>query len=266
MHALQCQHDVDVHLLFCFDLDLLIASSRGSVRLVFSASILFDWYHFACSAKQKSYAFSTHYHACIAIPTWHRCAYPIFCFDIDLHSLLTRIFFVDPHWWVPLCVQCPSETMPFQLIIMHALQCQHDIDVHLLFCFDLDIHMSCSPRSCLTWIFFVDSHWWVQLCGQRPEKGMPCQQIIMHALPCRHDVDVNLLFCFDLITSSRGRVRLVFSASILIDRYHFACCAQQKLCLFNTLPCMHCSANMKDVHLLFCFDIDLQITSSRGRV
>ena len=179
----------------------------------------------------------------------HRCAYPIFCFDIDLHNLLTRtcltwIFFVDPHWWVPLCVQRPSETMHFQLIIMHVLQCQHDIDVHLLFCFDLDIHMSCSPRSCLTWIFFVDSHWWVQLCVQRPEKAMPFQQIIMHALQCQHDVDVHLLFCFDRdlhIACYRGR----FSSSVLIDRYDFACITYQRLCHFyNKLACMHCNAHM----------------------
>ena len=34
---------------------------------------------------------------------------------------------------VPLCVQRPAKAMPFQQIIMHALQCQHDLDVHLLF-------------------------------------------------------------------------------------------------------------------------------------
>ena len=35
---------------------------------------------------------------------------------------------------VALCVQRPAKTMPLQQIIMHALQCQHDVDVHLLFC------------------------------------------------------------------------------------------------------------------------------------
>ena len=34
---------------------------------------------------------------------------------------------------VPLCVQRPAKTMPFQQMIMRALQCQHGIDVHLLF-------------------------------------------------------------------------------------------------------------------------------------
>ena len=38
-------------------------------------------------------------------------------------------------------MQRPAKSMPFQQIIMHALQCQHDLDVHLLFYFDLDLHM-----------------------------------------------------------------------------------------------------------------------------
>ena len=45
---------------------------------------------------------------------------------------------------VPLCVQRPAKAMPFQQIIMHALQCQHDLDVHLLFCIDLDLHITSS--------------------------------------------------------------------------------------------------------------------------
>ena len=49
---------------------------------------------------------------------------------------------------VPLCVQCPAKAMPFQQIIMHALQCQHDVDVHILFCFDLDLHLNCF-RGCV---------------------------------------------------------------------------------------------------------------------
>ena len=37
-----------------------------------------------------------------------------------------------------------SGSMPFQQIIMHVLQCQHDLDVHLLFCVDLDLHITSS--------------------------------------------------------------------------------------------------------------------------
>ena len=54
-----------------------------------------------------------------------------------------------PHvYGVPLCLQRPAKTMPFQQIIMHALQCQHDLDVHLLFCVDLDLHIT-SSRGCV---------------------------------------------------------------------------------------------------------------------
>ena len=214
------------------------------------------------AAPSKSYTFSTNYHACIALPTWHRCAPTILFWPWPPHNLLPRscltwIFSVDFYWWVQLCLQRPAKAMPFQQIIMHALQCQHDLDVHLLFCFDLDLHnynlfprscltwifsvnfywwvqvssiltdtcryhFACStqqkpclstnyhtciamptwrrcappimfwpwppynllPRSCFTWIFFVNPHWWVPLCVQCPAKAMPFKQIIMHALQC----------------------------------------------------------------------------------
>ena len=87
------------------------------------------------------------YHACIAMPTWPRCAPPILCWPWPPYNLFPRLcltFFVDPHWWTPLCVQRPAKAMPFQQIIMHKLHCQHDVDVHLLFSFDLDILLSCS--------------------------------------------------------------------------------------------------------------------------
>ena len=45
---------------------------------------------------------------------------------------------------VPLCVQPPAKAMPFQQIIMYALQFQHDIDVHRLFCCDRDLLIACS--------------------------------------------------------------------------------------------------------------------------
>ena len=45
---------------------------------------------------------------------------------------------------VPLCVQRPAKAMLFQQIIMHALQSQHNLDVHLLFCFDHDLNITSS--------------------------------------------------------------------------------------------------------------------------
>ena len=34
--------------------------------------------------------------------------------------------------------------MTFQRIIIHGLQCPHDVDVYLIFRFDLDLHLTCS--------------------------------------------------------------------------------------------------------------------------
>ena len=118
------------------------------------------------AAPSKNYAFSTNYHACIAMPTWPRCAPPILCWPWPPYNLLPRscltwIFFVDPHWWVPLCVQRPAKDMPVQQIIMHALQCQHDLDVHLLFCVDLDLHITSSQGRVLLRFFssmFTDGY------------------------------------------------------------------------------------------------------------
>ena len=55
------------------------------------------------------------------------------------------------------------------------------------------------PSSCITWIFFVDSHWWVPLRVQYPTIYKPFRQIIRYILQCPHDVHVLVhLFCFDL--------------------------------------------------------------------
>ena len=103
------------------------------------------------AAPSKSYvnAFSTNDHACIAMPTWHRCAPPILFwhwppFNLFPSSCITLIFFVDSHWWVPLHVQYPTIYMPFRQIIMYILQCPHDIHVLVhLFCFDLHKFLLC---------------------------------------------------------------------------------------------------------------------------
>ena len=38
----------------------------------------------------------------------------------------------------------PSKSMHYQQIIMHALQYQHNLYIHLLFCVDLDLHITSS--------------------------------------------------------------------------------------------------------------------------
>ena len=130
------------------------------------------------AAPSKNYVFSTNYHASITIPTWRRCApHILFCpcppYNLFPRLCLTLIFFVDSHWWVPLCVQRAAKAMPFQQISMHVLQFPNDIDVHLLFCADLT---SLWPATEIVsnWIFFVDPHWWVPLCVQRLFNKLPC--------------------------------------------------------------------------------------------
>ena len=101
-----------------------------------------------CVTLNKSYDISTNYRACIAMSTWCRCAPPILfwpwpLFNLFPRSCLTWIFLIDYHWGVPLCVQRPAKAMTFQQIIVHVWQCPHDVDVYLLFCFDLNLHLTC---------------------------------------------------------------------------------------------------------------------------
>ena len=38
----------------------------------------------------------------------------------------------------------PSKSFDHSIIIMYVWQCPHDVDVHILFCFDLYIQLTCS--------------------------------------------------------------------------------------------------------------------------
>ena len=123
---------------------------RSCITL-FSSSILTDGYHFACSAQQKLCLFNKW--SCMHCTTGRRCAPPILLWPWSPYNLLPRScltlnFFFDSYWWVLLCVQRPAKAIHFQQIIMHALQCQHGVDVHLLFCFDLDLNIT-SSRGCV---------------------------------------------------------------------------------------------------------------------
>ena len=101
-------------------------SVRPSVRPShFTGTTLF-------AALGKIYDFSTNYHACMAMPTWCRCAPRILFW---LWPPLNLDFVIDLHWGVPLCVQYPAKAMTFQQIIMHVWQYPHDVDVHLIFCY-----------------------------------------------------------------------------------------------------------------------------------
>ena len=73
-----------------------------------------------CSAYQMLCLFNT-LSSCIVMPTWYRRA-PLILFCP--RSCLTLTFFVDPPWWLPLCVQRPQISM-------------------CLFCFYLDLRLTC---------------------------------------------------------------------------------------------------------------------------
>ena len=158
------------------------------------------------AVPSKTHTFSTNYHACIAMPTWRRCAPPIMFwpwppYNLLLSPCLTWIYFVDSHWSSLMGTtfhsaprKCHAFSTNYYTCI--AIPTWHRCAPPILFWPWLPYNLL--PRSCLTWIFYVDPHWWVPLCVQCPAKVMPFQQIIMHALQCQHDVDVHLLFCFDI--------------------------------------------------------------------
>ena len=182
-------------------------------NLDFFSSILTDGYHFA-SAPSKNYAFSTNFHACIAMPTWPRCASPILCWPWPPYNLLPRLCLTWDLFCRSSLMGTTLRAAPSRIYAVStnyhayiALPTWHRFAPPILFWPWLPYNLLL--RSCLTWIFFVDPHWWVPLCVQHPAKAMPFQQIIMHALQCQDDVDVHLLFCFEFdlhITSSQGHV------------------------------------------------------------
>ena len=136
--------------------------------------------------------------------------------------------------------------MPVQQIMIWALQCQHDLDVHLLFCVDIDLHITSSVGRVQLGLFRRSSLMGTTLRAA-PSKSYAFSTIIMHKLHYQHEIDVHLLFCFDLdlpITAPEVMFNLDFISVILTDGYHFVCSTQQKLCIFNKLLCMHCITNI----------------------
>ena len=144
---------------------------------------------------------------------------------------------------VPLCVQHPAKTMSFQQIIMHPLQYQHDVDVHLLFCFDLDLHITCS-RGRVNFDFLRRFSLMGTIMRAAPSKSyaFSINYYVCIAIPSWHICAPPILFWPwpPLYITSPLR----FSSSILTDGCHFACNDQPKLCLFNKLPYMQCNANI----------------------
>ena len=100
------------------------------------------------AAPSKSYAFSTNYYACIAMPTWPICVHPILCwpwppYNLFPSSSLTWMFSSILTDGYNFACSAQHNLYIFNKC-MHALYYQHDIDVHLLICFDLDLHITSS--------------------------------------------------------------------------------------------------------------------------
>ena len=133
------------------------------------------------SAPSKSYAFSTNYHACITMPTWHRCDL-LFCWpwppnNLFPRSCLTWIFSVNFYWWVQLCVQHPAfSTNCHACIAMPTWpRCAPPI------CFDLDIHITSSRGRVQLWFslsIFTDGY---NFAGSTQQN--PC---LFKKLSCMH--------------------------------------------------------------------------------
>ena len=71
-------------------------------------------------------------------------------------------FFIDPHWWVWFSVHYPSKAVSLQQIIIHVLQCKHDIHVHLFCLTSINLICSC--------FIHVQQHAPPQIAG----AGHPC--------------------------------------------------------------------------------------------
>ena len=205
------------------------------------------------AAPSKSDAFSTNYHSCIALSTSHRCAPPILFWPCPPYNLL-------PMSCLVLDFLHRSSLM---VITLHAVPSKtHTFSTNYHACIAMPTWRRCAPpimfwpwppynlllSPCLTWIYFVDSHW-SSLIGTT-----------FHSAPRKcHAFSTNYYTCIAIPTWHRCAPPILFwpwppynllprscltSMSILTDGYHFACSAQQKSCLFNKLSCMHCNANM----------------------
>ena len=76
----------------------------------------------------------------MAIHRWCRCAPPILFLTL---TSKTWFFSINLHWGVTLCAAL-SKSYDFQHIIMHVCQCPQDVEVYLVFCFDVNLYLTCS--------------------------------------------------------------------------------------------------------------------------
>ena len=146
---------------------------RSCITWIFIIHLLMGTTLSAVSSKNND--FSRNYQACIAMLTWCKCAPPILFwpwppFNLIPRACLTWILFLNLHWGVSLSLQRPAKCMPFQQIIMDVLQCPHDVDVYLLYCFDLDLPLTCSKVMSNMDFLYQSSLMGITLCAA-PNKG-----------------------------------------------------------------------------------------------
>ena len=68
---------------------------------------------------------------------------------------------------VPLCMQCPSNARPSTHDHVCIAMSVYDVYVHLIFSLDVDLHITCSQRSC----FFIDFLRWSPLLDTTVRAG-----------------------------------------------------------------------------------------------
>ena len=113
------------------------------------------------AVPSKIHAFSTNYHACIAMPTWHRCAPPILFWPWPPYNLFPRSCLT----WNFLC-----RFLLMGTTLRAAPSKSHAFSTNYHACIAMPTWPRCAPpilfwpwlpynlfpRSCLTWIFSVN--------------------------------------------------------------------------------------------------------------
>ena len=221
----------------------IIFPSCPSVRL----SVTLYGYHFACSIQQipglfdKLSCIHCNAHIMCTCPTLPAASNKYQAFSTNYHVYTAMPTLCAP---VLLCLQHPTNTRPFQQIIMYTLQCPHYVHLsyfacsiqqipglfNKLSCIHCNAHIMCTcptlPAASNKYqAFSTNYHVYtamptlcapVLLCLQHPTNTRPFQQIIMYTLQCPHYVHLS----------------------------YFACSIQQIPGLFNKLSCIHCNAHI----------------------
>ena len=177
MHVLQCPHDVDVHLLFCF----------GSPKVMF-ISLMGTTLH---AAPRKRYGFEQmlmkYYNVHMMCTSYF---WPWPPYNLFPRLSLTSIFLINLRWC---SAQCPAKANAiitnYQVCIAMPTLCRHAPPI----CFDLDLHLTCScfcscPRTCSTINCWQGASlvWQELVISRRADYLPPCRRPGQEILKCLH--------------------------------------------------------------------------------